>query len=131
MVPFAPTAEQRGFVAAMVGVKMTWDEICLLVVNPRTGRPISKETLQRHFMQELADGKAKLKALVGRRFMEAIEAREAWALQFALRHINGWKDSDLNVAVSGGGDGPMAGRVTVEFVVPGHKPNGYDGNGSE
>jgi hypothetical protein len=47
--PFVPTDEQRSFVAAMTGMRMTWEEMRQLVVNPETGHPIS----QRVFGQDV------------------------------------------------------------------------------
>jgi hypothetical protein len=58
--PFIPTDDQRRFVCAMAGIRMTWEEIRRLVINPTTGEPITKTTLARAFKRELADGKAKL-----------------------------------------------------------------------
>jgi hypothetical protein len=40
-----PTDEQRRFVAAMAGVKLTWDEMASLIINPTTNESISKRTL--------------------------------------------------------------------------------------
>jgi hypothetical protein len=64
--PFVPTDEQRNFVEAMSGIKMTWDEIRQLVVNPQTGLPINKTTLGKAFKRELAVGKAQHKSLIAR-----------------------------------------------------------------
>jgi hypothetical protein len=64
MPPFVPTDAQRHLVAMCSGFKMPWDEIRLLVINERTKLPISKETLQKHFVDELQNGKAQLKRLI-------------------------------------------------------------------
>jgi hypothetical protein len=58
----------------MAGIRMTWEEIRQLVVNPQTGEPITKTTLARAFKRELTNGKAKLKSLVATRFYEACAA---------------------------------------------------------
>jgi hypothetical protein len=83
--PFIPTDEQRRFVIAMAGIRMTWEEIRQLVVNPQTGEPITKTTLARAFKRELTNGKAKLKSLVATRFYEALRRGDAWAVQMGLK----------------------------------------------
>ena len=75
----------------MAGIKMTWEEIRLLVINPTTGEPITKTTLSRAFRRELADGKAKLKSIVAKRFYEALHRGDPWAVQMGLKTQFGWK----------------------------------------
>ena len=116
---FIPTDEQRRFVAAMCGVKLTWDEIALQVINPRTGKGISKATLSVHFPSELAAGKARMKAIIGTRFIEKVNGGDNWALQFALRHINGWKDNDMSVSVGDNGERQVS-SIQVSFVKANH-----------
>src|SRR5215813_10196840 len=53
---FVPTDAQRQLVAKLIAMRMQWDEIRLLIINPRTGDPITKSTLNRHFKRELAVG---------------------------------------------------------------------------
>ncbi len=54
--PFEPTLEQRKNVETMAGLGLRQEEMCLLVINPRTERPIRLETLIRYFSDELARG---------------------------------------------------------------------------
>lgn len=114
---FVPTEDQRRFVTAMAGTRMTWDEMCLLIINPTTGRPVSKETLGKYFPDELANGKAKLKSVVTSRWMDAIGRGEQWAVQFALRHVCGYKEDAMGIraSTSEGGNGNA---LTLEFVLP-------------
>ena len=114
--PFEPTAEQRNFVAAMAGVRMTQDEIAMVIINPTTGRPINRETLAKYFAKELAEGKSKLKAVIGRRFLERLNAGEWHAIAFGFRHIFGWRENDLMVGVDGSSEGTAA--IQVTFVKP-------------
>jgi hypothetical protein len=81
--PFIPTYEQRRFVTAMAGIRTTWEEIRLLVINPTTGEPITKTTLSRAFRRELTNGKAKLKSLVATPFYEALRRGDPWAGKWA------------------------------------------------
>ena len=60
---FKLTAEQRGWVEAMIGYGMPQAEIRLLIKHPQTGEPISLETLRKHFAEEIATGAVKAKAL--------------------------------------------------------------------
>lgn len=53
---FHPTSEQRNLVKAMTGYKIPMDEICMLVINPKSKRPVSTTTLQKHFRDELDTG---------------------------------------------------------------------------
>jgi hypothetical protein len=120
MQPFTPSAEQRQFVAAMTGMRMTWEEIRLLVINPRTNEPISKETLQKAFAAELADGKAKLKRVISEKFRNALDNSDPWALQWGLKYINGWRDDGVSVSVGATGDDgeKQVSSIQVSFVHP-------------
>jgi len=62
--PFVPTKEQRDNVEALAGYGIAHEEICRLVINPRTGRPIDDKTLRRHFRSELGTGYVKANAKV-------------------------------------------------------------------
>src|ERR1700730_10235026 len=74
--PFKPTAEQRGWVEAMIGYSMPEAEIRLLIKHPQTGEPISLETLRKHFAEEIATGAVKAKALVSDRIVSCILGRD-------------------------------------------------------
>ena len=115
---FIPTDEQRRFVTAMAGIRMTWEEIRLLVINPTTGEPITKTTLSRAFRRELADGKAKLKSIVAKRFYEALHRGDPWAVQMGLKTQFGWKPdgaSGFLMPPDLEGERPA---MRIEFVLP-------------
>jgi hypothetical protein len=63
---FSPTADQRGNVEAMTGFGISKEEICRVVINPETGKPIDKKTLELHFVDEIETGQIKANATVGR-----------------------------------------------------------------
>jgi hypothetical protein len=63
---FAPTADQRGNVEAMTGFCIPQEAICRLIINPETGKPIDKKTLELHFRDEIETGRTKANATVGR-----------------------------------------------------------------
>src|SRR5215469_16479380 len=73
---FKPTAEQRGWVEAMIGYGMPEAEIRLLIKHPQTGEPIGLQTLHKHFAEEIATGAVKVKALVGDRIIGWILGRD-------------------------------------------------------
>jgi len=77
----------------MAGMKMTQAEIAAAIVNPHTERPISIETLRKYFKPELEAGWATLKSLISRRYIESLNAGQAWAIQSGLRQYFGWKNS--------------------------------------
>jgi hypothetical protein len=66
---FKPTAEQRGCVETMIGYGVPEAEICLLIKNPETDKPIDLETLRKHFAAEIATGAAKMKLLTSNSFL--------------------------------------------------------------
>ena len=61
---FQPTDEQRKNVQVMVGLGITEENICLLV-RDRRDKPISRNSLRKHFKKELETGATKLNAQVG------------------------------------------------------------------
>lgn len=125
--PFVPTPAERAFVHAMSGLKMTHQEIAAVIGAGRgadgmTGKPISPNTLAKHFKRELEAGPSLLRAKVTGNYYRALEQGEAWATQAGLRNRFNWD------AGRGGFDGTPTPEgqpeldVHVEFVVPGHKP---------
>jgi hypothetical protein len=91
---FKPTPEQRALVATLADLKCTWEELRLLVLHD--GKPITKACLHHHFKRELADGGAKVKALIGGRFMQAVDRGEPWALRLGMRNRYGWVGAEGN-----------------------------------
>jgi len=61
---FQPTTEQRKNVEVMVGLGITEEKICL-IVRDRRDKPISRNSLRKHFKKELETGATKLNAQVG------------------------------------------------------------------
>lgn len=54
--PFAPSKEQCREVQMLAGFGLTQQQICLLVVNPKTHKPITLKTLLKYFRAELDAG---------------------------------------------------------------------------
>lgn len=61
---FQPRDEQRKNVELMVGLGITEEKICLFV-RDRRDKPISRNSLRKHFKKELETGATKLNAQVG------------------------------------------------------------------
>jgi hypothetical protein len=116
--PFIPTDDQRRFVTALAGIRMTWEEIRQLVVNPQTGEPITKTTLARAFKRELADGKAKLKSLVATRFYEALRRGDPWAVQMGLKTQFDWKPDGAGGFIMPPDPEGERRAMRIEFVLP-------------
>lgn len=64
MTPFEPSKTDREQVLLMVGYGLTHLEIATLIKNPRTGKSISVNTLEKRFATELKDGLAFIKTRV-------------------------------------------------------------------
>jgi hypothetical protein len=62
--PFVPTNDQRKIVEMGIFSKMTERQICTLIINPATDKPIALETLRKVFKDELAEGEAAMIARV-------------------------------------------------------------------
>jgi hypothetical protein len=119
--PFTPTPMERQFVLACAGARMSYDEICKVIGAGRNedGKPIAKTTLIRNFKNELANGRAMLKARVIGKFYQALDDSEPWAIQMGLRNQFGW-DGGRNgfVAIPAPpDDGPIE-PLQIEFIMP-------------
>lgn len=88
---FIPSAEQRGMVEASVGFGHTYDEICLLIINPLTGKAICKHTLIKAFPFELERGKVSVKTKVmSALYKNAVEHNNVAAQIFWLKSRERW-----------------------------------------
>jgi hypothetical protein len=73
---FTPTAEQRSRVEAMIGYGLPEAEICRLIKNPETSKPIDLTALRKHFAREIATGATKMNTRVGERIFAFILREE-------------------------------------------------------
>lgn len=75
---FKPTAESRTMVEALAMYRVPQDEMALLVINPKTKRPISEVTLRKHFAAEIDSGFAKGRMrIMAASFRSALGTQEA------------------------------------------------------
>lgn len=94
--PFAPTAKQRKRVERAVGLGMTYEEIAMITLNPKTKKGISTRTLQDHFPDELQCGRAKLKEdicdSIYTRAMKGGDKASATLLIFIAKTQYNWRE---------------------------------------
>ena len=69
---FVPTPEQRNTVRVLVGLGIQQKQICRLVLNRQTQKPLDHKTLRKHFAQEIATATAELHLLIGKFMLATI-----------------------------------------------------------
>lgn len=121
---FIPSPEQRGMVEASVGFGHTYDEICQLIINPLTGKPICKHTLIKAFPLELERGKVSVKTKVmSALFKNATEHNNVAAQIFFLKQRARWnkgesEDDDIpEVQVIEGDQNELEAARRVAFML--------------
>jgi hypothetical protein len=62
--PFEPTDKDRELVRTLAGYGLVQKQICSMIINPSTGKPIDEKTLRAHFRDEYDEGAAKGDAAV-------------------------------------------------------------------
>lgn len=67
---FVPTQSQRTQVEEMLGSSFTHEEIAMSIINPRSGKGISKTRLRDHFPDELARGKTTIGIKVRKKLLD-------------------------------------------------------------
>lgn len=73
--PFEPTEDQRRQVEAFAAYGIPQEDMCKLLLNPRTGKPIDLKTLHKHFRVELDTGMVRANAKVAESlFRQAVGA---------------------------------------------------------
>lgn len=116
--PFEPTEEQRRNVEVMAGIGLRHEELCLLVINPHTEKPISGDTLRRHFADELARAIPKIKAQVGhsivKRALDHAHPQGATCAIFFAKTRMGWKEQQVIEVETKSGVLVAPGAVSVD-----------------
>jgi hypothetical protein len=92
---FRPTDEQRRQVEAMVGFGIPEDQLCLLIINPQTNKPIDEKTLRRHFRDEIDRGQVKANAAVAQSLYRAATSGNVTAQIFWMKTRVGWKETTV------------------------------------
>lgn len=128
MQRFEPTKEQRAVVKLACAHGMPWDSIRLVIINPRTGKAIAKETLMYAFEEELAAGKVEMDIMVCGALAQSIKEGNVTSMIWYMKNRMGWADSQRN-ELSGPNGQPLVTGIEVQFVVP--KKRGDDELSSE
>jgi hypothetical protein len=118
--PFNPSEDQRHVVASLAGL-MSWEDLCKLVIHPRTKKPISRDTLARTFRDELDVGKSRLKRIVLDAYRDIVingQHHARWnAVEWGLSHICGFRDnapSGVHLSL----DDSNGRKLDISFVLP-------------
>ena len=95
---FKPTDEQRKHVAIISGLGLRQDQICLLVENPYTGKPIDEKTLRLYFSAELEVGVAEAHKEVAQSLYDKATGDGNQAVTAAIWYSKcrmGWKERQV------------------------------------
>jgi hypothetical protein len=107
---FVPSPEQRNNVKVLTALGLPQQQICLLVINPQTGKPLDEKALRKHFEREIATGATELFAPMGNFIVANIfgmappagtvaidnqHVRRSLAIFFAKTRM-GWKETMVN-----------------------------------
>ena len=125
---FVPSNSEREFVKTMCGMRMSVAEIAKVIgfgrrdpTNNKSGRPISKKCLYKHFRDELAGGRSLLRAEIAGRFRAALADGQRWAIEAGLRSQFGWDPNRFGGLIGPPDDGEaVQPTIAVEFVIPGY-----------
>ena len=115
--PFVPTKKDRDMVKAMVGYGVPEDDICKVIVNPQTGKPLSKPTLIKHFRRELDLGQLEANAKVAQSLFRKATGNGPQCVSaaiFWLKTRARWKETDRLEVTGANGGAILQGTVTPE-----------------
>jgi hypothetical protein len=133
---FEPTQEQRDVVEATIAFGIPEAQVCRLIKNPSTGKPIGEKTLRKYFAAEIAVGAVKLKSLIGTLIVNTILGRKnkdgvplgltdertrGMLMVFFAKTRMGWRETVVNEHTGKDG-GPIA-TVGTLVILP---DNGRD-----
>ena len=127
--PFEPTRQERTFVAAMSGVRMSADQICAVIGAARngvgddlSGKPISKSTLFKHFRNEMRHGRSLLKAKIMGKYYAALDEGREWAIAMGMRNLHAFDIGRGGFSADPAAltDGVPQIGAEVVFIVPGY-----------
>ncbi len=110
---FHPTDADRDTVRVLAGLA-PHPEIALVVTNPRTKKHISVTTLRKAFKEELAHGRAQVKAFTMGKMFKLISAEHPAMIMFYLKTQCGFRETSHH-QLSGAGGGPIvAAQITAD-----------------
>jgi hypothetical protein len=105
--PFVPSDDHRRVVRAVSGYGMTEEQICKIIINPQTDKPIDLKTLRKHFRSELDTGSIIANSKVAETLYKmATQGNNVTAAIFWLKTRARWKETD-RLEVTGQNGGPI------------------------
>jgi hypothetical protein len=111
---YHPTDEDRNIVQVLAGILTPHNEIALVMVNPRTKKPISITTLRKAFKDQLAHGRARVKAFAVGKMFKLISNDHPAMIMFYLKTQCGFRETSHH-QLSGAGGGPIVtAQITAE-----------------
>lgn len=88
--PFIPTDDQKKIVSMMTALGLPQDRIQMVIINPRSGKPIERVTLARAFSDEIELARAQLDLVFA--MTEGIRRGDIRAIGLYARNRMGWRD---------------------------------------
>jgi hypothetical protein len=122
--PFEPTKDQRTLIKLMAGFGIPHDRMRLGIPNPYSGRPISRDVLERAFAYELEVGSVDMDIAAMKSMAMQIKKGNVTMLIWYSKNRWGWRDSYdamLRGAAGGVGQGPDGQRgmvITIRGGLP-------------
>jgi hypothetical protein len=115
--PFNPTDKDRAIVESLASAGVQQEYIAKAIINPETGKGITKKTLIKHFSEilESSEGKATA-AVVAALFNNATKRNNVAAQIFWMKARGGWRESN-RVEMTGADGQPLTPGQGV-LVVP-------------
>ena len=92
MPAFEPTDWHREVVRRAADFGLPHDYICQCIVNPRTGQPIARDTLEKHFRAELDHGKSHANHMVINTLYEKAVGGDTTACIWWTKTQAGWRE---------------------------------------
>jgi hypothetical protein len=90
---FVPSKEQRNLVKLLIGYGIPQDRVCLAIPNKYSGKPISKNTLERAFEQEIISGMAEMDAMCAVSLHRRVREGNMTAIIWYMKNRMGWRDT--------------------------------------
>lgn len=121
MPKYEPTDEQRKTVRTLVGYGLRHEQICEVVINPRTQLPITEKTLRHHFKKEIREGGITANSLVAQSLFAKATGNGPSAVTAAIFWLKcraGWKEVQVHEHTGADG-GPIETKTeAVQFYIP-------------
>jgi hypothetical protein len=91
-VLFVPTKHQRDLVKLLIGFGMPEDRARLAIINPRTGKPISRDVLRAAFQDEIEIGRVEMDTVCYKGLSNQIRAENMTAIIWYMKNMMWWRD---------------------------------------